>query len=202
MDDMIQYIKGTLNYKSPVMAIIETMGIGWELRIPVSTYELLPDRGAPCTLLSFLQLSQDDARLYGFATEAERELFQMLTKVSGIGPKIAISILSTLSIAAFARAINSGEEGLLTRVPGIGKKSAQRLIVELRDAVHKLLDHVDQKDMALGDSSSEVESALISLGFNLQQIRKELSLMDEETKQQSTEILIKETIKRIYQRSR
>ncbi len=115
---MIQYIKGILSYKSPVMAIIETMGIGWELKIPISSYEVLPAVGAECTLLSYLSISQDDVRLYGFATTAERELFQMLTKVSGIGPKIALSILSTLSIPSFMRAVESGEEALLTRVPG------------------------------------------------------------------------------------
>lgn len=199
---MIQYIKGTLSYKSPVMAVIETMGIGWELKIPISTYEVLPDKGMSCTLLSYLHISQEDIRIFGFATEAERELFMMLTRISGIGPKIALSILSTLSISAFVRAVNSGEEALLTRVPGIGKKSAQRLIVELRDAVHKLMDHVDQRELSSDDSSSEVESALLSLGFNLQQIRKELSLMDEAAKALGTEALIKETIKRIYQRSR
>jgi len=199
---MIQYITGILNSKSPVLAIIEAMGIGWELRIPISTYESLPVVGQPCTLLSYLHISQDDIRIYGFSTQAERELFQMLTKISGIGPKIALSILSTLSIPAFVRAVNSGEEGLLTKVPGIGKKSAQRLIVELKDGVHKLMDHVNKSDLALDDSSLEVESALISLGFNIQQIRRELSMMDEATKALNTEELIKETIKRIYQRSK
>jgi len=199
---MIQYITGILNSKSPVLAIIEAMGIGWELRIPISTYESLPVVGQPCTLLSYLHISQDDIRIYGFSTQAERELFQMLTKISGIGPKIALSILSTLSIPAFVRAVNSGEEGFLTKVPGIGKKSAQRMIVELKDGVHKLMDHVNESDLALGDSSLEVESALISLGFNIQQIRRELSMMDEATKALNTEELIKETIKRIYQRSK
>jgi len=197
---MIQYIKGTLTYKSPVMAIIETLGLGWELKIPISTFEALPVLGSECTLLSYLHISQDDIRVYGFATNAERELFQMITKISGIGPKIAISILSTLSIPAFVKAINIGEEGLLTKVPGVGKKSAQRLIVEMKDAVYKLMDHVDHKDVS--DNSLEVENALLSLGFNLSQIRKELSLMDEATRKLNSEDLIKETIKRIYQRTR
>ncbi|PKN72092.1 MAG: Holliday junction branch migration protein RuvA [Candidatus Cloacimonetes bacterium HGW-Cloacimonetes-3] len=199
---MIQYIKGSLTHKSPVMAVIETMGIGWELKIPISTFEVLPELGKECTLLTYLHISQDDIRIFAFATLAERELFQMLTKISGIGPKIALSILSTLSIPAFMRAVNSGEEGLLTRVPGIGKKSAQRLIVELRDAVHKLAEHIEHTDLGTIDNCSEVETALISLGFNIVQIRKELSMMGEETKNYSTEALIKETIKRIYQRSK
>jgi len=202
VDEMIHYLKGELTYKSPVVAIIETMGIGWELKIPISTYEQLPELGRVCTLLTHLHLSQDDARIFGFASAAERDMFQMLTRISGIGPKIALSILSTLSISAFVRAVNSGEEGLLTRVPGIGKKSAQRLIVELRDAVHKLADHLSPSDAGEVDNSSEVEEALISLGFNSAQIRKELSLMGGETANYNTEALIKEIIKRIYQRSR
>lgn len=199
---MIQYIKGILSHKSPVMAIIEAMGIGWELRIPVSTYEALPEPGKECTLLSYLQISQDDVRLYGFATAAERELFVHLTRISGIGPKIALSVLSTLSIPAFVRAINSGEEALLTRVPGIGKKSAQRMLVELKDKVPQLMEHVGHDLSEIGDSINEVESALISLGFNVQQIRRELSLMGAAAKAFSTEELIKETIKRLYQRSK
>lgn len=199
---MIQYIKGILSYKSPVMAIIETMGIGWELKIPISSYEVLPAVGAECTLLSYLSISQDDVRLYGFATTAERELFQMLTKVSGIGPKIALSILSTLSIPSFMRAVESGEEALLTRVPGIGKKSAQRLIVELKDGVHRLSEYIDHSEAMNADSSTEVETALLSLGFNLAQIRKELTLMGEDVNKYGTEALIKETIKRIYQRNK
>ncbi len=199
---MIQYISGTLTFKNPVMAIIETMGIGWEIKIPISTYEVLPSIGKNCKLLTFLHISQDDMRIFGFSTEAERELFMMLNKVSGIGPKIALSILSTLSIPTFIKAINSSEEGLLTRVPGIGKKSAQRLIVELKDDVHTLMSHIDQKDLQIGDTNSEVESALLSLGFNLQQIRKELALLDESMRQLTTEALIKEIIKRIYQRNK
>lgn len=199
---MIQYISGTLTFKTPVMAIIETIGIGWELKIPISTYEQLPTIGKPCKLLTYLHISNEDVRIFGFATEAERELFVMLNRVSGIGPKIAISILSTLSIPTFIKAVNSGEEVLLTRVPGIGKKSAQRLIVELKDDVHKLLIHIDQKELHIGDIGSEIESALLSLGFNLQQIRKELALMDDSMRKLNTEELIKEIIKRIYQRNK
>ena len=199
---MIQYISGTLTFKTPVMAIIETIGIGWELKIPISTYEQLPTIGKPCKLLTYLHISNEDVRIFGFATEAERELFVMLNRVSGIGPKIAISILSTLSIPTFIKAVNSGEEVLLTRVPGIGKKSAQRLIVELKDDVHKLLSHIDQKELHIGDIGSEIESALLSLGFNLHQIRKELALMDESMRKLNTEELIKEIIKRIYQRNK
>jgi holliday junction DNA helicase RuvA len=200
---MIHYIKGILTQKSPVNAVIETMGIGWELKIPVSTFETLPKIGEECSLYSFLSISQDDVRLYGFATPAERELFHLLTRISGIGPKIAISILSTLSISAFVRSIHSGEEGLLIKVPGIGKKSAQRLIVELKDSIHKLMDFVDDAQAQVADGPlQEVETALMALGFNVASIQRELKLLGEPEINLPTEQLIKEVIKRLYQRAK
>ncbi len=198
---MIHYLKGQLKYKSPMLAVIETAGIGWELKIPVSTFEVLPDVDSEYSLYAYLAISQDDVRIYGFATIAERELFQILTRVSGIGPKIAISVLSTLSVSAFVKSVRSGEEGLLTRVPGIGKKSAQRLIMELKDRVHVLMDYVD--DSAHSDNASlEVENALMALGFNVALIQRELKMLSDEDQKMPTEQLIKEVIKRLYQRAK
>ena len=200
---MIHYIKGILTLKSPVCAVIETMGIGWELKIPVSTYENLPPVGKECSLYCYLSISQDDVKVFGFYSVAEKELFLQLTKISGIGPKIAVSILSTLSISAFVRAIRTGEDSLLTKVPGVGKKSAQRLIIELKDSVHKVLDYVDSSAVADVDNSLDaVEDALVSLGFNLSLIQRELKLLTDEERNMPTEQLIKETIKRLYQRSK
>ncbi|MDD4034506.1 MAG: Holliday junction branch migration protein RuvA [Candidatus Cloacimonadaceae bacterium] len=198
---MIQYINGVLTHKSPVMAILETMGIGWELKIPVSTYEVLPPLNSKCSLYTFLSISQDDVRIYGFASLAERELFQLLTRISGIGPKIAISILSTLTVPAFIKSVRSGEEAMLTRVPGIGKKSAQRLIVELKDRIHTLMDYVEDAGDA-DNSLLEVENALFALGFNTALIQRELKLLSEEDKAMAPEHLIKEVIKRLYQRAK
>ncbi len=198
---MIHYLKGQLKYKSPMLAVIETAGIGWELKIPVSTFEVLPEVNSEYCLYAYLAISQDDVRIYGFASMAERELFQILTRVSGIGPKIAISVLSTLSVSAFVKSVRSGEEGLLTRVPGIGKKSAQRLIMELKDRVHVLMDYVD--DSAHCDNASlEVENALMALGFNVALIQRELKMLSDEDQKMPTEQLIKEVIKRLYQRAK
>jgi len=200
---MIHYIKGILKHKSPMEAVIESMGIGWELRIPVSTYETLPKLEQECALYAVLSVSQDDLRIYGFASVAERELFNRLVKISGIGPKIAISVLSTLSISAFVKSVRSGEEGLLTRVPGIGKKSAQRLIVELRDSIHKVLDFVEEsQDIDSKGQVQEVENALMALGFNAAAITKELRLLTDYDLSLSSEQLIKEIIKRLYQRTK
>lgn len=201
---MISYITGILKHKTPVSAILETsMGIAFELKIPVSTFEMLPAIGNQCTLYSQLHLSQDDIRLFGFHDPAEKELFSVLTSVSGIGPKISLSILSTMPISTFVRAIEHGEEGILTRIPGIGKKSAQRMIVELRGRLGHLSEHFSAQDQILEiNVIDEVESALVTLGFNAKEIRRELAMMPEEAKNMNEEQLIKETIKRLYQRSR
>ncbi|HOH46213.1 MAG TPA: Holliday junction branch migration protein RuvA [Candidatus Cloacimonadota bacterium] len=200
---MIHYITGTLVAKSPVTAVIESFGIAWELNIALSTYEKLPLLGEKTLLYSLLQFSQDQVRLYGFGSLAEKELFQKLISVSGIGPKIAISVISTLSLSSFVRSIRNGEEHILTKVPGLGKKSAQRLIVELKDKVADLADNLDEVDKRTMDKDSmEVESALIALGFNPKDIRRELSLLKAEEKDLTIEQTIKETIKRLYQRSK
>jgi Holliday junction DNA helicase RuvA len=200
---MIHYINGILKHKSPVAAIIDIHGMGIELRIPVSTYESLPKPEERCVLYAELSISQDDLRLYGFATLAERELFNRLVKISGIGPKIAISILSTLSIPAFVKSIRSSEEGLLTRVPGIGKKSAQRLIIELKDKIHTILDYVDEgQEMSAEGHLQEVETALLALGFNASAITRELRLLNDDDISLASEHLIKEIIKRLYQRAK
>ncbi|MCD8480370.1 MAG: Holliday junction branch migration protein RuvA [Candidatus Cloacimonetes bacterium] len=172
-----------------------------EIKIPVSTYEVLPVVNSDYSLYTYLSISQDDVRIYGFATEAERMLFQILTKISGIGPKIAISVLSTLTVSAFVKSVRSGEEAMLTRVPGIGKKSAQRMIVELKDRIHTLMDYVGDVEH-IDSALTEVENALLALGFNTALIQRELKLMTEEDKALPTEQLIKEVIKRLYQRAK
>jgi Holliday junction DNA helicase RuvA len=201
---MLNYIRGILIHKNPMKAVVETAsGIAFELMIPISTYEVLPEMGKDCMIYTHLQVSQDDIRLYGFATQAECELYQQLNRIAGIGPKIALSIISTLPIPTFVRAIEKGEEALLTRIPGIGSKSAQRLIIELRGKLLHLLEYeVSEGKVLEEDVITEVEIALQALGFNPKEVRKELSLLGDESSQMPTEQLIKEIIKRIYQRRR
>lgn len=201
---MIHHIKGILNHKSPVSAVIETaMGLAFEVRIPISTYEKLPEMGQSCELITHLHIAQDDIRLFGFSTTQECDLFKLLTRISGIGPKIALSIISTLAIPTFVRAIERGEEALITKVPGIGKKSAQRLIIELKGNIAHLAESFAHQDRIVADDKfTEVESALVSLGFNARDISRELNLLPPEALQLAPELLIKETIKRLYQRSK
>ncbi len=201
---MINYLKGILVHKNPVEAIIETAsGLAFEVRIPISTFEVLPEPGKPCQLFTHLHIGQDDVRLFGFATQPECALYKEVTKVSGVGPKIALSILSTLSIPVFVRAVERGEAGLLTKVPGIGQKSAQRLTLELKDRVSHLAEQFGPQDQTLPENAIlEVESALESLGFNAKDVRRELALMPEAASSLSSELLIKEVIKRLYQRNK
>ncbi|MBP7206049.1 MAG: Holliday junction branch migration protein RuvA [Candidatus Cloacimonetes bacterium] len=201
---MINYIKGTLVHKSPVKAVVETaMGLAFELLIPISTFEVLPAEGQPCQLFTHLHIAQDDVRLFGFATPAECELYQQLNRISGVGPKSALSIISTLPIPTFVKAIEREESALLTKVPGIGLKSAQRLVIELKGKLRHLMDYAEPGDMEVGESTaSEVENALETLGFNARDVRRELALMGEEAARLNSEQLIREVIRRLYQRSR
>ncbi|NLK50614.1 MAG: Holliday junction branch migration protein RuvA [Candidatus Cloacimonetes bacterium] len=201
---MISYISGVVAAKTPVSVVIETTsGVAFAMEIPVSTFENLPAVGQSCTLHTHLHYAQDDIRMFGFFDPAERQLFQILTSVSGIGPKTGLSILSTLPVPTFVRAIEHQEEGILTRIPGIGKKSAQRLILELGGKLSPMAEHFKSTDHVIERSvMEEVESALVTLGFNAKEIHKELALMPEEAKQMAPEALIKETIRRIYQRSK
>lgn len=198
---MISHINGVLVSKTPMIAVLESAGIGWELQIPLSTYEKLPLPQEKAFLYAYLHFTQDGAKLFGFSSLAEKAMFQLLISVSGVGPKIAISVISTLSIASFVRSIERGEEHLLVKVPGLGKKSAQRLIVELRDKIHSVQSFMEPGEAGPADSQSlELESALQSLGFNLKDIRRELGIMKADGVDLPLEQMIKETIKRLYQR--
>jgi len=201
---MIDHIIGILVHKSPVNAVVETaMGLAFELQIPISTFEALPDEGQACKIYTHMHLAQDDLRLFGFASPAERELYQQLNRISGVGPKSALSIISTLPIPTFVKAIEREESALLTKVPGIGMKSAQRLIIELKGKLRHLMDYAEPGQLGVEeDKVTEVENALQTLGFSPKDVRRELSLMGEEAQAQATEQLIKEVIRRLYQRSR
>lgn len=165
---MIAYIRGVLTEKSPTRAVIEAAGVGYELLIPVSTYEKLPREGGDTKLLAAHIVREDDEILFGFATANEKELFLKLTAVSGVGPKIALAILSGASISELAMAIAAGEAKRLSAIKGVGKKTAEKICVELRDKVRELAL------VARGAEASAVGSPLVAdsiaalraLGFN------------------------------------
>ena len=134
---MIASVTGTLVAATPLSAIIETGGLGYEIHIPVTTAERLPSPGQSAKLHTFAVYREDSQTLYGFSTEEERDFFRLLVeKVTGVGPKMALSVLSKLSLGTLKSAIVADDVGLLAKCPGIGRKTAERLVIELRDKLN------------------------------------------------------------------
>jgi len=130
---MIGRLSGTLVEKNPPQILLDVQGVAYEVDVPMSTFYNLPNVGEPITLLTHLIVREDAHMLFGFGSEAERRAFRQLIRISGVGAKIALSVLSGLSVAELAQAVTLQESGRLTRIPGIGKKTAERLLLELKD---------------------------------------------------------------------
>ena len=162
---MIGRISGILLDKTPPLALIDCNGVGYECEVPMSTFYLLPQVGDKVTLLTHFVVREDAQLLFGFGTNQERLMFRQLLKVNGIGAKSALAILSGLSIDELIQAVSLQEAGLLTRVPGIGKKTAERLLLELKDKF-TLDSALSIKGSSMASISQDVLNALIALGYN------------------------------------
>jgi len=163
---MIGSVRGRIASKSPPQLTVEVGGLGYELEAPLSTFFHLPAVGEEVRLLTHLVVREDAHVLYAFGTEDERRLFRSLIRVSGVGPKIALALLSGISVAAFAECVQRGDIAALTRVPGVGRKTAERLIVEMRDRV--VAPPVTAGAAAVpagGSAESEAYGALVALGY-------------------------------------
>lgn len=163
---MIGRLRGILAYKSPPWLVIDVSGVGYELEAPMSTHYDLPDVGREVLLFTHYAQKEDSVALYGFLREGERRLFRDVQKVSGIGAKIALAVLSGASVDEFARMVQAGDIAALTRIPGIGKKTAERMVVELRDRAADLIGTGVGGISALpADPQSEATIALQQLGY-------------------------------------
>ena len=165
---MITFLDGELSEKEPARLVLNVGGIGYELFIPLSSYDKLPPSGARCRILTWLCIREDAHALYGFATDAERKLFQQLMTVSGIGPKTALGALSGMSVREFKTAIVSGDTKRISTISGIGKKTAERIIVELKDKISdaEALEAVAGGSQTPDDlRARDAILALISLGY-------------------------------------
>jgi Holliday junction DNA helicase RuvA len=162
---MIGRISGILLDKTPPLALIDCNGVGYECEVPMSTFYLLPQVGDKVILLTHFVVREDAQLLFGFGTNQERLMFRQLLKVNGIGAKSALAILSGLSIDELIQAVSLQEAGLLTRVPGIGKKTAERLLLELKDKF-TLDSALSIKGSGMASISQDVLNALIALGYN------------------------------------
>ena len=165
---MIAYIKGTLAEKDPTRVILEAAGVGYELLIPLSTYDKLPRAGEETKLLAYHSVREDDEILFGFATEDERALFTKLCSVSGVGPKIALAILSGASIGELSMCIVSGDAKRLSAIKGVGKKTAEKICIELKDKVNPFAgaNAAEKGGAAVRPFLADAVAALRALGFN------------------------------------
>ena len=162
---MIGRIQGTLVSVHPPRLLVDCQGIGYEVDVPMSTLYQLPQTGQKITLLTHFQVREDAQQLFGFATETEREAFRQLIKISGVGSRTALAVLSGMSVNELAQAIALQEAGRLTQVPGIGKKTAERLCLELKGKLAPDLGITGGKPQAI-EASSEVLQALLALGYS------------------------------------
>ncbi len=162
---MIGRLSGKLIEKQPPQVIVDVQGLGYEVNVPMSTFYNLPGLGETITLFTHLVVREDAHLLYGFGTDDERRAFRQLLKISGVGPKMALSVLSGLSVADLAQAVAMQETGRLVKIPGVGKKTAERLVLELRDK----LDHapsIATSSDAGKTNGADVLNALLALGYN------------------------------------
>ena len=160
---MIGRLSGLLLDKNPAQLIVDCNGVGYEVGVPMSTFYNLPATGERVMLLTHMVVREDAQLLYGFGTTQERELFRELIKISGIGARTALAILSGMSVNDLAQAVTLQEVGRLTRIPGIGKKTAERLLLELKG---KLGAELGTTSGTEGESSNDVLSALLALGYS------------------------------------
>jgi len=179
---MIALLTGKIALKSPDSVILDVNGVGYRVQIPFSTYFALPDEGAPLSLHIHTNVKEDAIHLYGFLTQQEKQFFQLLLSVTGVGPKLARDILSNIQPDELASALARGDLARLSAIPGIGKKSAERLVLELKDKVVKLGLVSDQQSAqptgVSGSVRDDVISALTNLGYKEAVVAKVLAEID------------------------
>ena len=163
---MIDYICGKLTTRLPTYITVDVNGVGYGLHIPLPTYTQLGEIETRLEIYTYLYVREDTMQLYGFANIEERELFELVLSVAGVGPRMALGILSSLSVSQFRRAVSNEEVSVLTTVPGIGKKKGERLLLELKDKIGPVVTEIVTEEVAVGEGqlAKDATSALISLG--------------------------------------
>ena len=195
---MIGRIRGILAQKQPPDILVEVGGVGYELQVPMTTLFQLPELGSEVTLVTHFVVREDAQLLYGFIDERDRALFRQLIKVSGVGPKLALTILSGMDASSFARCVQRDDISALVALPGVGKKTAERLLVEMRD---KLKDWLGQLEAGIelpeaaasiepvSDRVADAESALIALGYKPAEAAKVVAAVNDDSVADSEELI-------------
>ncbi|MBL4763045.1 MAG: Holliday junction branch migration protein RuvA [Gammaproteobacteria bacterium] len=192
---MIGRLQGTLIYKQPPHLMIDCGGIGYEVDAPMSTFYDLPAAGETVTLWTHMVVREDDQRLIGFSTEGDRRLFRQLIRINGVGAKLALTILSGISIDAFVECVREDDIVTLTRLPGVGKKTAERLIIEMRDKIDSMATGelpASSTDRILQREASSVEEAvhaLQTLGYKANEASRMVGKVDQTATLETEEII-------------
>lgn len=175
---MIGRLSGILLQKAPPQILLEVQGVGYEVDVPMNTFYDLPAPGQPVVLWTHLVVREDAHLLFGFLTEPERHLFRQLLKISGVGPRLALAVLSGLSVAELSETVRSQDGARLTRIPGIGKKTAERLLLELKE---KVPDSIALPGAHPASTAGEIGHALTALGYNDREVGWALRQIPAET---------------------
>ena len=195
---MIGSLRGKLVSKQAPQVIIECQGVGYEVETPMSTFLNLPNVGDELFLHTHLVVREDAHMLFGFASGAERQLFRTLLRISGVGAKMGLAILSTLSVTDFERCVEYEDTATLVKVPGVGKKTAERLIIEMRDRIDGGHGLPGEKRVAVeANPRSEAVDALVALGYNVREVNKLIGGMDVAGK--SAEDIIRQALRQAAQ---
>ena len=193
---MIGHIEGTLFSKRPPWLTIDVGGVGYELEAPMSTFYALPGIGERVRLVTHLHVREDAQLLYGFKTDDERELFRLLLKISGIGARIALGVLSSSTVDGFYDCVRHKDLASLTKVPGIGKKTAERLLVEMGDRLPEQTQPSTNGAAVAAGSETEAQHALIALGYRPAEVLRMLKSIDVSTLH--TEEIIREALRQTH----
>lgn len=190
---MIAFLRGTVAEAMPQCLVLDVNGVGYEVQVPLSTYDQInPMEGQVVTLKTHLHIRENAQVLYGFATDAERDIFRLLIeRVSGIGPATAISILSGLNVSSFKAAVAAGDVQAIARAKGVGKKTAERIVLELKDKVGLAATWEAQQQGTTSPSAADAELALVALGFKQVEARKALKSLLKDNPQADTDELIR-----------
>jgi holliday junction DNA helicase RuvA len=163
---MIGHLTGKIISKKPTQIILDVNGVGYVLNISITTFEKLPELNESVSLFTYLSVREDALDLFGFSTQSEKEMFELLKSVSGIGPKLALSVLSGLPVQELKEALRESNISRIIAIPGIGRKTAERLLIELRDKVDKITRDTDVPDKGVSSARSDAVVALTTLGYN------------------------------------
>ena len=194
---MIGRIRGVLVYKQPPDILVEVGGVGYEIQVPMTTLFQLPELGSEVALVTHFVVREDAQLLYGFIDERDRSLFRQLIKISGVGPKLGLTILSGMDSNSFARCVQRDDISSLMALPGVGKKTAERLLVEMRDKLKDWLVQADTAGQAGGgvtlapvtDIVADAEGALIALGYKAQEASRMVAAVNDDSVAGSEELI-------------